>query len=204
MSKGGQCVYSGRPQQLSQHLSDCGIYRTKAQLPIEVLLKYSCNESNDKFVDKMIEKTKTEEKEKIKKWSSDELQIYPDGIIKISKRFYLRDLWLLLNRAQTYTLRFYWKIILFEFCFYISFALVTKLLFDPNIGIPSGCISFDDDFNNTCAKTDVKIDEENRIITNMNYNFFQLLVVVIFTLSLTILSFSMDFKIFFNEQRNGM
>ena len=202
LSKGGHCVYSGPPQQLSQHLTDCEIVLKKEELPIEVLLKYSCNDFNNENVEQMIKKTKESEKELIRSRSSRE--VHSEGIEKISKRFYCNDLWILLQRGMTYTLQFYWKIYLFQIIIYIFFGLVFKLLFNSNIGIPSGCVSFDEDFNNTCAKTEAKLEEEDRIITNLKFNFFLTICVLVFTATATILSFSFDIKIFFNEQKNGM
>ena len=203
LSKGGHCVYSGRPQQLSQHLNECGIEFSESQLPIEVLLKYSCNEFNDTNVELMVGKTKITEKDLIASRSSDETLLYMDGIRHVSKRFYIRDLWLLLKRGVTYNLRFYWKIILFQFCIYIIFGLMLRVLYNPNIGYPSGCISFDDDFKNTCTKTEAKLEEEERMTTNLKFNFYTMICVVFFTISATVLSFAMDIKVFLNEHRNG-
>ena len=204
LSKGGHCIYSSEPQRLSQHLVDCGIQCTKAQIPIEVLLKYSCNEFNDKNVEQMMERTKIYEKAVIESRSTEEVMVYPDGIKILSKRFFIWDLWLLLKRGLTYNFRFYWKILLMQFFIYVIFAFLLRLLYNPNIGIPSGCVSFDDDFNNTCAKTDQKLAEEERLATNLKYNFYIMICVVFFTMTATVLTFAMDIKLFLNEHRNGM
>ena len=202
--KGGHCIYSGRPQQLSLHLSDCDIHLSKAEFPIEVLLKYSCNDITDNNVKQMVEKIKEKEKASIETRSTEEIAISLDGIQKLSKRFYFHDLWLLLERGMTYTFQFYWKILLIQLIIYLYFGVILRILFNPNIGIPSGCVSYDDELNNTCAKTETKLEEEERLISNLKFNYYLLVCLVIFTTTGTILSFSLDMKIFLNEKKNGM
>ena len=203
LSKGGHCVYSGPPVDLCHHLADCGIHWTASQLPIEVLLKYSCNEYNDINTIQMVKKAKEIESQLIASRFPDETLVSPDGIRRLSKRFFLRDLWLLIKRGMTYNLRFYWKILLFQFCAYILFGLLLRVLFNPNIGRPSGCISFDDDLNNTCAKTETNLEDEKQLTANLKFNFYAIAAVVSTSMSATILSFAFDIKIFLNEQRNG-
>ena len=204
MSKGGHCVYSGSPQILPYYLYNFGINITEEQIPIEVLLKYSCNQFDDKYVQQMTEITKEIEMISINERKDNEIDLYGDGIKQFHKRFYLGDLWLLLKRGLTYNIRFYWKINLMQIIAFIGFGLMLRILYNPNIGIPSGCISFDDDFNNTCIKTKEKLEEEKRLNSNFKYNVVLVMLCTVNTMLVTVLSFSFDIRIFFNEQKNGM
>ena len=46
LSKGGHCVFTGRPNQLREHLTKCDIICPEDVLPIEMLLKISSNFPN--------------------------------------------------------------------------------------------------------------------------------------------------------------
>ena len=203
LSRGGHSVYSGRPQQLSQYLDECDIECTDTQLPIEVLLKQSCNDLNDTNVERMVEKTRNQEKQLIESRAPNETLVFHNGIRRLSKRFYIRDLWLLLKRGLTYNLRFYWKISVLQLIIHVIFALMLRVLFHSDIGHPTGCVSFEEDFNNTCAKSESKIREENQLMLNLKFNFYVMICAVFFTVTATVFSFAMDLKMFINEQRNG-
>ncbi len=62
-------------------------------------------------------------------------------------------------RTITYTYRYFWKFLLLQFVFYVFLAVVMKQFFEPNTGKPSGCINFDDDFENTCNNISAKLEK---------------------------------------------
>ena len=202
LAKGGQAVYAGKPQDLPQYLIDCDIECTKKQVPIEVLLKHSCNGINDKIVQKMVIKTQDSEKNLVESRLS-ETTPFPDGVKRLSKRFYLRDLWILFMRSLSYTFRHTWKLLIIQFFLFMSFAVTLQFFYGKDVGRPTGCISYDEDFNNTCAKTEEKLAEETLLLYNIKYLFYVVIIVLFFTIILTTMTFTMDLKIFFNEQRNG-
>ncbi|CAG2115794.1 unnamed protein product, partial [Medioppia subpectinata] len=49
LSKGGHCVFAGRPNLLKDHLNSCGVTCPEDVQPIELLLKIATNFPNDKF-----------------------------------------------------------------------------------------------------------------------------------------------------------
>ncbi len=202
LAKGGFCVYSGRPQDLNRHLTECDIMCTQFQHPIEVLLKYSCKEIEDKRVFKLNEKT-IQEKEVILRRCDEETQLFADGLQFRSKRFKLIDLWLLFSRSITYTYRYFWKILLMQFVVYILFGYSLTIFFKSDIGKPNGCISFEEDFNNTCNKTIEKLAEEQLLTQNIKYNYFLVVLVLIIQLISTCTTFTPEINLFLHEHRNG-
>jgi hypothetical protein len=78
-----------------------------------------------------------------------------------------------------------------------------KQFFDPDMGKPSGCISFDDDFENTCNKTSDKLKEEFLLTQNITYNFFLITMVIFVQIITTTMTFTSEVNIFLFEQRNG-
>jgi hypothetical protein len=199
LAKGGFTVYSGRPQDLNRYLAECHIICTQFQHPIEVLLKYSCNGIEDKLVLKLNEKISKEKQEIIKR-CEEETKLFPDGIQFRSKRFKLNDFWVLLLRAMTYTYK--WKPLLIQLIFYIFLGYSITIIFRSDIGNPSGCISLDEDFMN-CNKTTEKLEEEELLLQNINYNFFIVAVVVIIQMVSTCATFTPEVKLFLHEHRNG-
>ena len=203
LSKAGQAIFGGRPQELSKYLIDCNIECTENQLPIEVLLKHSCNTRGDTTVKKMIQKTEESEKSRIDRHVND-IESVLGGIEILSKRFLIRDLWLLLLRALTYTYRYYWRLIIIQFFAFICCALSMRQFYTKDIGRPNGCWSFADGIPDICAKTKESIEEKVLISYNLSYNFFILTNLMFLSITASTVSFTSDLKMFINEQRNGM
>ncbi|CAG2182006.1 unnamed protein product, partial [Oppiella nova] len=103
---------------------------------------------------------------------------------------------------MTYTYRYYWRFLLLQFLIFTGTAVFLRFIFNSDIGVPSACINFEDDFNNTCAKSEKSIRDEELVNNNIKYNFFLVVVILFFKLVLTTLTFSADLKTFLNEQRN--
>jgi len=202
LAKGGLCIYSGPPKDLKVHLNQCDIRCTEYQFPIEVLLKHACNGIKDKHVIHLSNKT-SEEKESILERCSDETKLFPDGIQIRSKRFKIIDFWNLFLRTMIYTIRYFWKLLLSQFIFYIFLGYFLRFFFNPDIGKPSGCISFEDDFKNQCNKTIEKIHEESLLTQNITYNFFASTFVFFIQIVATTMTFIPDVKVFLFEHRNG-
>ena len=58
LSRGGVCIFSGRPQNLRSHLNECHINCDENQIPIELLLKISSNGFEDQIINQLSEKTR--------------------------------------------------------------------------------------------------------------------------------------------------
>ncbi len=202
LAKGGICIYSGSPQDLNKFLSECNINYTKFQVPIEVLLKYACNGFENKYVIKMAEKT-LEKKELLLSKCTEEAKLFPNGMQFIAKRFKLIDFLYLLLRTLTFTYRYKWKLVLFQIIMYQIFGFWLSLFFRPDMGKPSGCISLEDDFSNTCNKTFDQLEDELLLFQNMKYNFLIIIQLTYLQIVAATLIFTLDLKIFLNEHRNG-
>jgi len=203
LAKGGICVFSGCPQDLKSHLEENDLICNKTQVPIEVLLKHSSNGSKDNYAISLAEKA-SNEKFSILSRCEDETCLFPDGIQFKSKKFKLIDLWILFLRTMTYTYRFFWKLLLLFMFSYLIFGYYLTVFFRNDIGNPSGCISFEEDFNSTCNKSLAKIEEEALLSQNLSYTAIVISLVFNLQVIATTMTFTSEFKIFYNEHRNGL
>jgi hypothetical protein len=203
LAKGGNCVYSGRPQDLNTHLNECDIKCSEFQVPIEVLLKHACNGSENKQVMKLAENT-SKEKQTILSRCENEAQLFLNGIQFKSKRFKLIDFWYLLLRVMTYTYRYYWKLLVFKLVLFTTFGYALTLFFRSDIGKASGCISFGHNFNQTCHKTVERLEEESLLFQNISYNLLVVMIITFQQIVITTLTFTTEVKMFLNEHRNGI
>ena len=203
LAKGGQTLFTGKPDNLSQFLDNCNIECNEEQVAIEVLLKYSCYGNNDENVQKMIQMTQQIEEPLIDSRFTEETVQFLDGIERKSKRFFAKDLWTLMMRSLTHTYRHKWKIIAIEFMLYMTVAISLKYMYGTDIGVPTGCINIEDDYNNTCSKTEEKLAEETLIDYNMKYNMYVVIVILFFNTLLATMTFTVELPVFLNEHRNG-
>lgn len=216
LARGGVCVYQGSPEGIAEHLNqalpdeelDKAALANHDVQPIEVLIKYSCNQypnsksvqclmnvAQDKFRQHLIESGRLEE----------ETQATHDGVQRNRRRFSLYDVAILARRYVVFSVQHLWMIIVALISFEMAYGVVTKMLFDTEtIKHPSGCISLDeDDFNGTCTKTQTQITDENNLKRNIQFvgNGFGL--VLYFIVLQTALVFSINLKLVTNEKRNG-
>ncbi len=199
LAKGGLCLYSGRPQDLGSYLSECRIFCTETQFPIEVLLKIASNGKDDDQVIKLANKT-TEEKENLLNRCKNETHLFPDGIPFKSKNFKLIDMWYLLLRTMTKTYISQWKSLITQILFYIFVPLIMTKLYNSEIGKPDGCYSFLFNQSTNCFK---QLDYDSLLDQNTKFHFFTSVIVMFIQLSVTTLTFPTDVKIFLNEHQNS-
>ena len=110
LAKGGLNVYCGQPMGLRQHLIDSGIQFNDNQIPIEVMLRHSCNGRSDPIVERMVNNNTLKMKplaERLKKEKIKQCNV----INRINKRFFLKDLWLLLKRTMYHNYIASWKVL---------------------------------------------------------------------------------------------
>jgi hypothetical protein len=199
LAKGGICVFSGPPKNLGSHLSECGILCDEFQFPIEVMLKIATYSKNDDQVIELANKT-LEEKVILLNRCKNETHLFPNGIPFKSKYFKLRDFWNLLLRTMTNTYISQWKSLITQLLFYIVFALITTKLFNSEMGKPDGCFSFLFNSNTSCYK---QLDDDSLLDQNAKYYLFTSQLVMFIQLLVSVLTFSIDVKIFLNEHRNS-
>jgi hypothetical protein len=204
LAKGGVCVYSGLPQDVKTHLSECDIICNEFQVPIEMLVKTASNGINDNKVKKLCTKTSEIRKILIQK-CNDETFSSSEGISIKSKRFVAMDFWNLLLRTMTYTFSSQWKALFAQFIVIEIIGFMGALFFDSKITKPSGCLEFSSAFfDSNCAETVEKLEEESLLSQNIKFNFAYITALTFFELIITNLTFSTSFKIFSNEHQNGM
>lgn len=204
LAKGGHCIYSGQPQEIRQYLHKCEAVIGEHQLPIEAMLRYSCEGLTDPTVSLMVQKTSRTEANLNKHRVLRETNLMVDGLQVLSKRFFFKDLYVLIMRRITNILRFSWKVIALQFALYICFGIVLRWIYGTAIALPSGCINLEEEeMNNTCAKTDDKLREDQLILYNINYNFYIITIIMFFCSVIPSLTFSADLQVFLNEHRNG-
>ena len=200
LAKGGICVYSGPPQELSTHLTECGVICNEFQVPIELLLKVSSDYENNEYVYNLANKTSTE-KCKILEKCVKETKLYKNGLVFKSKTFKPIDFWYLLLRGMTYTYISQWKTLLTQIIFYILFSIVISNMFNSDIGKPDGCFSFLFDSKTNCVK---QLEDDSLLDQNVKFIFFVLVMAMFIQLSVTTITFASDIKIFVNEHQNSM
>jgi hypothetical protein len=199
LAKGGLCLYSGRPQDLGSYLSECRIFCTESQFPIEVLLKIAYFGESDDQVIQLANKT-SEERVNLLNRCENETHLFPDGIPFESKKFKLIDIWYLLLRTMTNTYISQWKSLVTQILFYIIFPLILTKSYNSEIGKPDGCYSFSLNQNTNCFK---QLDYDSLLDQNTKFQFFTLLLFMFIQLAVTTLTFPTDVKIFLNEHRNS-
>jgi hypothetical protein len=201
LAKGGICVYSGLPQDLSSHLRECDIVCNEFEIPVEILLKLSSKGLIDPNIVKLAEKTSVI-KESVMERCKEEKLLISDGIPLKTKKFSLNDLKSLLLRNITYTVRYQWKALVFEFLFYQFCGYAFKNLHNDNIDDPTGCMSFTN--STVCHQSIEKMEEKFLVGQNLRFNMSIILVVLIIQAATSTLTFATEVKIFLNEHRNGM
>ncbi|XP_054156524.1 uncharacterized protein LOC128954929 [Oppia nitens] len=207
MAAGGQVVYADRPgDQLKQTLAEVEADCQPQQLPIETLLDHCCRgrPGDDQVVKRLASRTRASERKQIDARSTGELVVASDGIQLQSKRFLWTDLRVLIARNLNYLFAYHWMFLAMELTVYLIVALILRLVFSPDIALANGCVNWEtDDLNNTCAKTERQLRDEDRVIDNTKYLFFVTILAMFYNIILTTFNYSADLMIFFNEHRNG-
>lgn len=205
LAKGGVCVYAGHPNEIRQHLSQCSTSNDihKNSFPIEELIKYSCLDHTDYQVKNLVKATKTKIIEDISYSLNDETQLVLDGIPNNRVRFSLHSIWILIIRYCYFIRGFQWILLsIFPLCIMLD-GLIMGLIFDPKIALVTGCINLEDDFNNTCARTEQQRTDDSDLRTNYTYTITHANMFLGLIILQSALMCSKDFIYFRNEHRNG-
>ena len=200
LAKGGNCVYSGKPENIQIYLQECDILCESKDVPIEILLGIASEEIADHKninLKNLIPKTKQnledENYRKIRYMKIiNELQ-------RNKKSFKLKDTFYLLSREIAKLKSQLWKIYLIQLIFYISFPVIVAFLFKEDMAQTSGCFQFNQTKN--CAKY---IEDDDKLLQNQTFLLY-IMVIVQFThiCNITFNTIN-DTRIFINEFNNGM
>ena len=198
LAKGGLCIYSGRPQDLKQHLSICGVTCNEFQIPIEILLKIGAAGCNDRTVITLFEKT-NDELNQYNERLSQELKHCPNGIPVRTKSVSFIEMWYLLVRNIIFMVRYNWFQLFLQYMMYLGAGSYFLLHFDFDLDKSTSCelkVS-ESCFVSLESLEDKRIPQSCAIF--LVDTFTLVLVLVIFTSSL---SFSLNLKIIEKEFKN--
>ena len=205
LARGGTCIYSGTPDGIESRLSIVDPNRSssiESYVPIEELIKYSCLGPNNKIVNLLAdEHERSLESEQVQ--LSEDTLLVEDGVQQNRARFSFRSVGILLIRYLAYIRGFTWIHYLSLNVFAIIYVLILVTFFGTDIGVPSGCINMEEDFNNTCTRTPEKVVEEYLMTQNYKYNFFGLITFLFLIKLQSALVLGMDLAKLHNEHRNG-
>ena len=197
LAKGGQCIYSGPPEHLTQHLFDSNIILNENQVPIETLITIGAKGMTDKKVIYLRNKTN----EKLHQMINEKINETKEKLIKQNKKsFLLKDVYILLQRTITEFYCYKWKHYLISSLMLIMTALMLSLTFNTKIGEHNDCISFSEQNNESCLE-----QMDNNYMTEQNITFIAFNTWLLFMIQLIIAIYSklIILNIFSNEHQNS-
>ena len=198
LSKGGLCIYSGRPQHIRSHLNECDINCSEDQIPIEILLKIGFNGFDDQTVITLSDKTHQNMRADEER-ASHELMHSSNGIPIESKSFSFEELYHLFNRTIICFIRHKWKEFSIQAVIYLLIAIYIREHLDFDLDGPDSCIP---KVSNSCAITPEFINNMKLMQYNQSYILLTLFVLITTTLCLSSIIFGPQLKVFFKEYRN--
>lgn len=202
LARGGVCVYSGQPSQLSTHLSNV-LHMSRIlepKLALESLIRYSCDYESP-VVQAMVRYN-----EQVKKVTSnlkEDTQLAPDGIAPNRKRFSMGAFYILSVRYLTIVRHHLWIEWLAFSVIYFSYGICLLMNWDPNIAYVSGCLNMEDEFNNTCTLSEEKLHQEEQLANSAKFAYFLSSMFVLCSIVQSTLVMHRDVVYFINEHRNG-
>ena len=195
LAKGGVCLYSGKPQNLRQHLNECYIECNENQVSIEVLMKLSFEGINSKNVKQLCEKTCTELTDEM---NSDLRQV--NHKIKTNvKAFKIIDFWYLLMRFLYRDYVMNWKNNLIQLLLYISIIMFLIKCLNENIHKIDGCFQLNSTSNKTCFERE---DEKWILSQNQSFLHFSSYLTILFQISFLTYNYANDLKFYSSEHQN--
>lgn len=204
LARGGICVYSGTPGQVKTHLTSVPeIDQSESKYAIEVLIKHSCAEIGNDIVRKLCLTNNQQFSSGDSAKLSNDTHSLLDGVTPNRVRFSLWSVYILLLRYCTFIRGFLWKPQLAMTCLYLVYSGALSLFFEASIANGSGCVSLEDDFNNTCLQSAEQALEGKQVENNLKYNIFSNSLFLAVVIMQSVASFYFDLLLFVNEHRNG-
>ena len=199
LAKGGVCMYSGRPQHLRQHMTECQITIRENQIPIEVLLKVGANGYNDQSVIQLAEKATKVMTERDEKNVMNDLKLFPNGIPIRSKRVSLAEMWYLFIRVMICIVRRNWLIIAFQFVMGLLGLGYFIIIADFDYENHFGCVPKVAD---SCPKNEQIIKDNKIIMYNLKFMMLTFIFFMCLTLCMISILFAKELDVFMKEYRN--
>ena len=200
LAKEGICVYEGPPHNLDFYMSRAQI-PVEYQTPHEDLIKI-CS-TGDGTAQRLAKINITMKWLDTKFRAIHEGRLSSGGIPQKSVGFNLSHFWFLLERTMIYTFSSQWKAMAIQFLLYLSLSIFVPFFFNKHIGEPDGCRSFEVFLNESCFKSEEIMREESLLFQNQRFLFFNIICIQFLMTVGTVLVFTNEVSVFFNEQRNG-
>ena len=202
LAKDGICIYEGPPRGLTNHLKAVNINLNEDQVPIEYLIKISSrsNDNNDRRARLMARLMSN------KRMTLEERCVIGAKISNgISQQKVMLNMschmWFLMMRSIVYTFRHRLSTILFQFALIVCLGFLLTKLFDAEIGEPAGCITVGTP--KACNETNATLLADKYLSQNQRLHFFALLAIQFLITVPTVLIFTNEVRLFFNEHKNG-
>lgn len=197
LAKGGRNVYSGPPQTLRQHLTECDIQCNQNQIPIETLIRISFNGIHDQRVRLMCRRI--ESTVNIWDYESNEWLMSAKELRRRHRYFELWDFW---NLSVRFAHRDYvcnWKALFKTVLVLASINIFLVNCFSDQISTTDGCFAP----NATHSKSCLDVEKEKSILFQNQTLFFYSLIIsaMLITIIMTI-NFIEDMKTFASERYN--
>ena len=202
LAKEGICVYEGRPENLKNYLTGAEIPCRKNQVPIEILIKIcSRSDTQNNETSQRLAQLMSRNRQSLESRCCRE-GLLTHGIKQENMRFFFKHMWYLMMRSVVYSLRARLLTILFQFGLITGLGFILTQLFNENIGRPDGCIAMG--ANKTCNESNTTLRDERWLSQNQRLHFFALLAIQFLITVPTVLIFTNEVRIFFNEHKNGI
>ena len=198
LAKGGNCIFSGEPHEMVDHLMQNKIPLNENQIPIEQLLKLGSVETAEQ-IDELIENTRETLTLSVLKDCEKQTKLSAGGIQRKSKSFSLPDLWYVMLRSMTQLFIRQWRLLLLQFTFYIGFGICACFMFKEGIGKPDSCFNPSELGNSTCID---ELENDTLLFQNQNFLFFISCMTLYVHLCSSALAYSIEAKTYFYEHQN--
>ena len=200
LSKGGKCVFEGKPQLLRQILLKNNIECNKTDVPIDVLLRISSEgKNNQKVID--LSEEQFENKVILKNRIKEQNMHSFDCNLIMSKRFSFKDFHYLLVRTMIISFISKWYINVFITLSFIINGITFIRIYNKKMIEPSGCIEWS--LDSGCNKTVEELNDETLINEHLKYLLAITMTISTIYILIILNSFSTGIKIFENERHNG-
>ena len=172
LAKGGIHIYSGKPQDLEQHLIDSNIANAQLQYPIEDILRIGSNISNQDLI--QLSKINSEAKDYVFS-REEEILMSGNGLKQKTKRFSPKDFWYLLVRNMICCYVYEWKSLLTQIILYLLLGISLSILYKREISLIDGCVD-KNQFMTTfsCNDTEDSLHEVSQLKQNIQSTYFSM------------------------------
>ena len=198
LSKGGHCVYSGLPKDLFDSMADSGILCDENQVPIETLITIGSKSGEDHRIVEMRMKTSSKLLMIIQNQSN---QLQVNSIEQKSKRFNIKDVYLLMERSAVEFVHYNYKSCILRFCSIVLSTTILTFAFDPDIGKWDDC--FDPNGNGTAGSCLQAMDNDYMVYENFGFFGMMCWMLAVIQTMITINEKIVRLKIFKSEHQNS-